>query len=492
MEMQNLKVTFHFDNCPAIINRFTTIDSIVLSAYYAFKASKGERLEYDPDHKTVDFIHRQDGVFSGSIWYIDKKDNVYHDFNTIVKKKNDREIFDATTKRTEKNALYKGAIIGEETILLPKIHFFVRGKKKHIEALLLHGVKGIGKKQKLGFGTISHIDVEEIEEDKGYMLNNTTPSKPLPVDDFNVNTKKVAFFRRSAPYWEKEGKEACYMPTTSLYETVDETAKKGGYKVAKDLSYIPNTHFIYDVCSGFSKKNPLKEVTFESLEVIKKIPKKKAVNYAAGELSEPRKCVFTGAYGTKGVYGDTRAFFFKTRKKFADYDCMEQGDFISREVLWCLNHMDELGYALVTKGDKTWSYLQGQKKKDGTTLNDYIVDHKKFKPPFSINLKESKNAQHVSFRGEVSISNAFYFVQLGKTRLQIDVELLNKAILDIRKITKKYKSITKTHLCGIFGGDKKHIELKRDSTEEERQIIIEFQKKYNSDLRHYMSMVSFE
>jgi len=481
--MKNLKVTLHLaEHSPVILNRFTTIDSILLSAYYGYMQKNGKRLEYDPDHNTVDFIHKENGVFSGSIWYIDRTENIYLDFHKIVKKVEYRKIFDAIGAKTASNAMFKGALIEEEVMLVKKIHFYVRGKKEHIEALLHNEVKSIGQKQRLGFGEVVDVDVDVIDEDKGFMLNERTPSKPLPVYDFNVQSKKIAYFRRMPPYWEKQGREACYLPTTALYEYMDNT-DSNKYSVAKDLDYTCNVDFIYET----AKK--MKEETFQEVKITTKAKKQETFEYENSDT--PVVCAFTGQLKTEGMHSDLKSFMWKWKSSFGDFYYMKNNNFISKEALWCIDNMGEIGYSLVSEGDKKWNYLQGTKAEEGKRINQYILDHKMFKPPFSINLKDTANAQHVSFKGEVSVSTAFYFVQYGNTTLQIDVQMLNEAIKDIAKITEEYKNITKTHLCGNFKQNSLHPTVKSSADKEKHEIIVkEFHKKYNSDLRNYLNVVA--
>ena len=484
--MTNLKITFHLNTSyPVLLNRFTTIDSIILAAYYGYRAKAGKRLPYDPNHETVDFIHRQDGIFSGSIWYIEREADIYYDFHTIVRKPEYRKLFEATGKKKQSSSQFKAAMIEEEIMLAKSIHFYVRGSRKHIEALLQSEVKSIGKKQKLGFGTVESVEVEEIAEDKGFMISPTTPSKPLPIKTFSVDSKKIALFRPVPPYWEQDGREACYMPTTALYEFQDKTAK-GRYKVAKDTAYISNPRFIYEQAKAIEGRS-----FAEPSITTKPSPRGGGYFEYVSNLPEPKICAMSGEHSTAGMEGDMTTFITRWKGSFGDFDYIRNtSDFIADHTLWCIDNISKIGYALVTKGDKEWRYLQGSKKIEGERINDYIVDHTRFKPPFSINLKDTQNSQHVSFKGMVSVSNAFYYVQYGNRTLQIDVEMLNAAIKDIRRLTEKHKHITKSHLCGLFK-DAKHINLKKEAGIEEKVAVMEFHKKYNSDLRYYLSVVSF-
>ena len=484
--MTNMKVTLFLEGySPLLINRFTTLDNILLSAYYGYKSKKGKPLPFDPEHKSINFIHKEYGVFSGSIWYIEEEDKIFYDFHQMIKNPEHQKIYDTLNKKTGSNSLFKQALLEEETMLVEKIHFYIRGSRKHIEALLINEVESIGLKQKLGFGKIKSVGIEEIEEDRGYLLNKTTPSKPLPQSDFQVESKKIAYFRRSAPYWMRNSQEACYMPTTCLYERIDNTAKKKSkYKVAKDTSYISNVDFIHTIASKFKDYEEIDA----SVQKIKSLPKKG--DFFDFKEGKEEICSLTGDIESKGIYGDVRNFMKKWKKSFSDYGHFEHDDFVSYKSLWCIHNLKPIGYSLVEKGQKGWVYLQGKEAADGKRINQYILDSNMFNPPFSVNLKDTANAQHVSFKGRVSISTAFYYVQYGDNTLQIDAEMLSEAIEDIRKAEKDFKNISKTHLCGNFR-DSYHPKLKKITSLEERIFLEKFHKKYDRHLRNYLNIIAF-
>jgi len=485
MILSNLKITvFLEDYSPVLLNRFTTIDSILLSAYYGYKAKKGEPLPFDEDHKTVDFIEKKNGVFSGSIWYIDRTQKVFLDFHQITKKPEYEKLYEKIKAKMSTNSSFKQALIQEEIMLTKKIHFYIRGSKKHIEALLYNEVKSIGSKQKLGFGAVKDIKVEEIEEDRGFCISSTTPSKPLPVDVFDIKSKKVAFFRRSAPYWKKEGLEPCYMPTTALYEVKDNTAGNKKFKSLKDIPFVSNCDFIYDQAKNFKGF----EECHESIKKIKALSRKG--EFFELKEGERKTCSISGSFSTFGVYNNSRVFIKKWKKGFSDYGDLSHNDFISYKTLWCIHNFKDIGYSLVESEDKHWKYLQGKDAKKGDRINDYIIDISRFKPPFSINLKDTINPQHVEFKGKVSISNAFFYLQYGAETLQIDGQMLQEAIEDIATTLKTSKNVTKTHLCGNFK-DAMHPRTKKDITLEEIIVIENFHKKYDRQLRYLLNVVAF-
>jgi len=483
--MQDLKITFHMKS-PVILDRTTTIDGIILSSYYAYSKEKGKVMPFDKEHKTVDFIHKENGVFSGSIWYIDKNADISFDFETFVKKSEHRKLFDATKKKKTSDALFKAFLGTDETMLVDKLYFYIKAKKAIVKKLLIGKAFALGKKQSVGFGMVKNIEIEEINEDKGFLLNDTTPSKPLPVKDFSVNSKKIAQMRRMPPYWLEEDLEPCYMPTTALYELKDKS-----YNEDKFLSSIED----YEHNCNFLYKHSLdkKEIKFKDIPMSKILKKISVRNSKTSwvENNKDLKCSITGNISKKGISSDIKSTMIRLKSSFSDYDSFNNNDFLSKEALWCIENISEIAYSYVDK--KSWLYLQGKNAKDGTRYKDFILNPKMLKPPFSINLKDTQNAQHVSFKGKVSISNAYFIVQYGNTQLYIDNELLQQAIKDIANITADNK-IKKIHLCGNFDKNKSsHISLKREYDNMQNvKIILDFQKQYNSHIRLLLNSVKLD
>ncbi len=495
--MQNLKITFHMGTpvtigdetvsttSPVILDRTTTIDGIILASYYAYLKSKGKVLPFDKEHSTVNFIEKKNGVFSGSIWYLDKDADVSFDFETFIKKPEYRKIHGATKKLVKSNKLFKAYLGTDETMIVDKLHFYIRAKKDIVENLLIGNVFAIGKKQSVGFGAIKNIDVEEIKDDKGFMLDEHTPSKPLPVKDFDVKTKKIAQMRKMPPYWLQEDLEPCYMPTTALFEISDNSESKDTFTYSVD-KYIHNCNFLYE--NSKDKDIQFKDIPMDK---IKKVTSTRGANSSWTTSNTTKKCSITNTISKEGIDGNIRFVMTRLKSAFTDYDYFKNNDFLSKEAFWCIENISETAYSYVD--NNTWLYLQGKNAKDGTRYRDFLLNPKMMKPPFSINLKDTQNAQHVSFKGKVSISNAYFTIQYGNTQLHIDNELLQEAISDIERITAD-KKITKTHLCGIFDKNKSnHIPLKKENNSlENLTTILDFQKKYNSHIRFLLSSVKLD
>jgi CRISPR type IV-associated protein Csf3 len=478
--MKNLKITFNLST-PLVMDRFTTIDGILLKAYYAYLKKNGKILPFDKDHKSVKFIEQQKGIFSGSVWFLDKNSDVFFDFVTITKKVEDKKIYDLTEDKVKSNSLYKQALITFETINTDKIYFYIRAEREITEALLSQ-IKFIGKNANLGYGKVKNIEIEEIKEDKGFFLKEDIVAKPLDCDAFTVKSKAIAFYRTKPPYWSLEDLKACYMPSNMLLEEFIETDKNiENYKTAK-MDYIDNCTFLFE---NRNKTDEYKDIKLEDI----KFPKK--IKYEILDHNTSLRCSFTQQIHARGIACDVKKFIKYYKRSWGDWQYILTNDFISYEVLWAIEKpsMDIIGYSLVDT--KEWVFVQGKNTTENTMLKNYIVDTDKFRVPFSLNLKDTKNAQHVSFKGRVNISNAFFFIQYGDETLNIDAQTLNMARNEIEQILKENKDISKTHLTGNYR-DNYYPMLKRNKNEEVNQkIIMEFQKKYSQNVRKLLSLVAY-
>ncbi|RLD47243.1 MAG: hypothetical protein DRI86_00935 [Bacteroidetes bacterium] len=479
--MENLKIVISLAS-PVSISRNTTIDGILLSIYYNFLRSKGKILPFDKEHKSVKFIERINGAFSGSVWYIDKKSDVLFDFNTIVKKTEYRKIEKITKAKVKDNSLFKAALINFETVEVSEIYFYIKGDKDMIESLLDFGLQFIGKKKSLGFGKVSGFKVETINEDKGFFLNaeKSIVSKPLDCSIFNVpDNKAVAFYRSMPPYWLEEDLVPCHMPSNILIEELVRPSISKKYVATKSAEHISNVRFLYE--------NQDKRIDYNSFAYDKNASK--TLLFTPTTDNTKFACALSGEISKSGVISASKNYLNTTRKSFADYQYIKGDNFISDEGLWCLENMKAIGYSLVEPNK--WTYLQGKLSKEGTGLKDYIVKPSLYKVPFSVNLKDTINAQHVSFKGKVNISNGYFFVQYGNSTINVDSDTLLRAMEEIKMITGNNKEITKTHLCGnyrdCFYPSQKLTANKNDNF----KIIMEFHKKYGGDIRKMLSIVAY-
>jgi hypothetical protein len=485
--MTNLKITIALSS-PLLADRLLTIDSILLGLYYNLKAQKaGEKQKFVDSVDHIGFIDKKEGVLSGSIWYIDPNAPVSFDFTRYTKKPETRKFVEHGITKTlhdEGKGEYKAGLFEDEIMAVESIYFYVRGDKAIVSNLLGY-LKFVGKKGSIGYGRVESVRVAEIDEDKGHLLNPTTPSKPLPVESFDVRSKKISFYRSRPPYWSIKDLELCYMPTTALVETADNSYSKTQFDALMDMSYVPNVSFVRKCVENLK----IQGFTPFVLTDYKVDTRKKRWELYDGE---PQVCAFSGIEHTQGIKGNIREYMAAGMENFTDQGFMHGNDFIGDDFLWSVKkaQLDNLGDTLVTSN--SIEYVQGKKKVDGRRFPDFIMEPTKLKPPFSLNVKTTSNAQHVVFKGRVAISNAFFPMQLGSNTMYVDGELLEEAIADAKRIVAEVKAhgISRTHLTGNWSGGL-HPQLKNAlKSEESLKVINDFQKKYDRTIRKLVFYVS--
>lgn len=486
--MKNLKITLTLST-PAVLSRLTTIDSILLSLYYSFLEKNGKTLDFDPEHKTVNFLERKNGVFSGSIWYLSEDSKILYDFNQRIKNTETQKAKTYSKGGNFNLGFWKNALIKEETIFSDKIHFYIRGNYDVIEKLLSTQLKYIGGSRKLGFGKVSSFKIEIIDEDKGYMLNNSTPSKPLAVDSFSVNTKKVALFRATAPYWLEENKVPCYMPSLLLQESEDKTVSTKGYLVDTSLeadrynAVLFTKAVIEDLNSNKQKNIVIEEVPVKDLN---------GKTYKYIDDNNSYTCAMTGRVEKCGVLGDLSSFLRDKRKSFADFNYVKNNEFLSHSALWALQNIKTLGNIYLDEDNLF--YLQGKNKAEGTTAKEMIPHPEKLKPPFLASLKDTDNSQHINFKSKVSISNAFFFLQYGNETLCVDSEALVLAqkhlsklfaIAEAAKVKKNEKYLVRQAALGDMRNESHYF---HPSIEFMMDDIMEYKRVFDYNTRKIMAL----
>ena len=480
--MKNLKINIHLSN-PVIMDRFLTIDSILLALHFNKLRREGkidgfiDTEEYIKENRNNLFIDYKNGVLSGSIWYIEEDAEIWLDNTIFSKKIETKKIYELTGKtvRTASGA-FKAARFGFETMIVPKIYFYVKGDKEYIESLL-KDLKYIGKKASSGFGIIDKVTIEEIDKDKSYMLNNSTPSKPLPCDDWEVKSRKTAFYRPLPPYYDKKDIVPCFMPTKSLIERKDKTINNNNFHGLKNIDYISAAKFARE----YSK--------FDEVEIFQKLSKK--VKYLNDNTEH--RCIICKSIEKEGLLGNPKNILPTT---FNDYAFLDKGDFLCLDCLWSMKQERVLGNTFISE-DKVF-YLQGGKmeikgaKEQQRFRDEFFRNMDLLKPPFLISFKSTANTQHTVFKNKVAISNAMIPVSFGtEEHILIDVELLKEAIKDMEKILKKYKCIKKLHLVNFEKISDTFPRLSKNCGEEERKALQNFWKKYDRSVRKILNRVMF-
>ena len=479
--MQNLKIKIELDS-PVILNRYLTIDSILLNLYFNKLRKEGKITnfisteEYIEKNKENLFLEYKNGVLSGSIWFIEKDTPIYINNIIFPKKIDTKRIYELTgtpnidTQRNE----FKAFKLGFEALNIPEIYFYVRGNREVIEDLL-KDLKYIGKKGGVGFGIVKNIKIERMDKDKSFMLNQYTPAKPLPYTEWNIKSKKLAFYRRLPPYYKKQNLEICYMPTRALIEIEDKSRLNPNFNYFI-TNYISATKFAR--MSGFFEK----DVSFLKKPV-------KDIYILNGE--ERHRCIICGSEETKGILGNPKKYL---PKSFNDYPFLDKGNFICDDCLWSMKQERVLGNTLIKLDEVI--YIQGKKmnveKKDQQKFRDeFFRNLDLLKPPFLISLKSTSNAQHTVFKNKVAISNAMIPISFGDAEeILIDVDLLKEAIKDLEKITKNNKCIQKTQLLNLEVINNTFPKLSKKCMKRENiEILQDFWRKYDRSIRKILNRI---
>jgi len=481
--MENLKITFYL-SMPFIADRYTTIDSILIKEYFALMRERKRHTAFTDDLSCIDFIDSKGEVFSGSIWYIPKDAPIKLDFTNYYKKPELKKIFDVALLANPEKPLKsdfgknqgKAFAISEEIIVTPAVHFYIRGKKGPIEQLLSR-VKHFGKKRSIGFGEIEDIKIEVLENDKSYQLNDSTPSKPLPVKEFDVDTKKIAYFRKKPPYWETRDLEACYMPTTALYELKDNSAANKKFTCSKHTSYKSGISFLAEIMDGKKGLSKISDIT------IKEDKKKRWIHL---KDNSEHICGASGDLSKEGIIG----FKHFVDKGFTSQRSILRMNYISITAYWTLRSevIKATGDTLLTKDGLSKLTVNGAE--EGSRFADYVKNPYMLKPPFVIMRKTSASKQeHLAIRSRVAVSNALYPLQYGDTTHYVDAELLLEAVKEIDQILKQENAPTKSHLLGLWRGSKHPVLSKKSDTEENVKLIENFHKKYDKSIRLFLFSV---
>jgi len=482
--MENFKITFELET-PFIMDRYTTLDSMLIAEYFKITRAKGKNMEFSDDLAMIDFIDRKNNVLSGSIWYVPKDAPIRLDFTSFYKKPEHKKIFDLTSKYAKKavsqdflSSDLKAFALNEEIILTPEVYFYIRGSKKHITRLL-QNIKFLGKKRSIGFGMVNAFRIEKMDEDKSFQLDNTTPSKPLPIDAFDIDSKKITFYRAIPPYWSNKDLKACYMPSTALIEYKDNSSKDKKFKVLKDKTFQSGLSYVASILSG---KKGFKKI--EDIKLDGDLRKKRWE--VATNIDENNVCCLTNERDKNGIIGVNNYMRVK-KPSFPALNLFNDNNFLSQTALWGMTTpiLRITADSLVMNDDIKKVSQSGAE--EGYRFKDYIKNPYMLKPPFILmRTVSSTKPEHVVLGSKKALSNALYPIQYAEKTHFVDAELLLQAVEDVREIIKE-KEITKSHLLGLWR-DRKHPSLGKKETIKNRTIIENFQKKYDKAIR--MSLFS--
>jgi len=178
-------------------------DSILAKLYFQQQINLNK---FNGDYKQqLPFLKFSDGIYHTS------KPNytISHISNEIITKKFDYKYFialngDISSQKTLSNKVsgrYKNHIISYEVIFTKEIVYYINGDIDIVKNLLKN-LNYIGKKTALGWGKISKITIDEIDNDLSLFKNNI-PNRHLP-NIKKYKTKNMALLNIPLihPYWK--------------------------------------------------------------------------------------------------------------------------------------------------------------------------------------------------------------------------------------------------------------------------------------------------
>jgi hypothetical protein len=466
--MENLKISF-FLNSPLLIGRFSTIDSILVNLYV--KRHFGKNIEIEKLYD-FDFIEKYKDGYCGSIWFVEENDQVSLENRCIVKKPEYEYLNENRANKIEYSmgsGEFKAYNIWNELLKTPKIYFYVRGKREIIEDLL-QDLKFIGKKTAIGYGQVSSFLVETIPEDKSVFLAKNTPARPISVKNYpSLENARIIYYNSKVPYWANWSKEACYMPNSSLTETI----YPGKERPSIDEKYLSKYHsainFVYDVLH--EDKNNWQEIDL----------KEKATAKDLIVDGQDHLCAFSGEQSKEGIL--CKSIEKTLGSTFTDYAFLNKSKFVSKQTFWTLQcgvnsrvGKKSLGFHVVDKNGITYVMGKNKTKSIEQAIKDASL-------PFNLALKTTPNNQHVVFKSNLTLSKDLIACQYGSETYYFGYEEAKECLKRVNEIIKDYP-ITKSHLIPNPQIDAPFISLKKDARNKDTILLIsDFYKQYSKDVR---------
>ena len=432
MSIKGLKVTLTL-RTPFYLNRFTTLDSILLSLIYGGVYNKNLNAYND---KETDFILKENGAFSGSIWFVGENETIAP-YTDVLIRMNDgnlfKSIFGVDIREIGKSRIngasgeYRVLMNFYERLIARKIYFYIDADPDKLTPILKR-IKTVGKKGKYGWGIVDGFEIEDAESHKGFYLNQYTPSKPLSVQKWNrlIKTDRIAYFRAQPPYWLRTGVEPCFMPHTTLTETID-TQKATGKVYMPSEQIAPST--LIATCYSPDEKQMKNVKLDDDAEGI---------------------CAFCGRKVKGGIkLKSVKDLQSVTSSSFIDFHSLvREANVVCRDCFSALKSIQTIfrgGTIQIIWQNKHMSFSPSSKNVD--TKQVMLDTLKQPDLPYLFSWKTTTNLQHTFFKGtcQVTISELMPVVCRGDgTTLYIDRDIFLEALKDANELNELYKKLTKS------------------------------------------------
>lgn len=193
-------------------------------------------------------------------------------------------------------------------------------------------------------------------------------------------------------------------------------------------------------------------------------------------------------------------------QNFNDFPMMGKEQGICRECLWSIQDESckNIDFSFIQNGKV--EYLYGAKmsvegtKPQSLFRKEFVSNLDLLEVPYSININTNKGkSNHIGFKGNLTVSSAYAVFNFGDKGSEfIDVELLKEALTDMVDIMEKTRTskkadsgLKKTHLLNFEDYKGNFSIAEENDTLENRKILSDFYKKYDSSIRRILHIVVF-
>jgi hypothetical protein len=120
-----------------------------------------------------------------------------------------------TGYRDASRGVYKSRDVQFPYIHMIEGYFYGCGDIRQVRSLL-KGLRGIGKKVGLGYGSIKKIDVVPVEEDNSIFVRGKLV-RIVPAAEMYIPDAQIEMVSYRPPYWDPQNQAICYVPAEHIW-----------------------------------------------------------------------------------------------------------------------------------------------------------------------------------------------------------------------------------------------------------------------------------
>ena len=212
-----MKITITLEHREVLIAN-NPFDGVLARIY--FDKQKSDSIFNGDYSQKMDFLKMSDGIYHTS----NPVYNINFLSNEFLIKNFDNKLFEKIgdkpfvgTLYNKQSGKYKSWMESYVKKNVDEVVYYTNGDFDVI-CSLLEDLRYLGKKASLGYGKVSKVRVEEINEDMSLVYNNKA-MRPLPaIEKYSgLDDKSKALYNLTHPYWERGNEEICIMPERRVY-----------------------------------------------------------------------------------------------------------------------------------------------------------------------------------------------------------------------------------------------------------------------------------